>query len=121
SALLLIAFAYGAAAFDGPIGTGIITGLKIVAVAIVAQAVWGMGRNLCPDKERATIALVAVLIVIGVAGAFGQVAAIVVGALSGLIVCRAEAGIVSGHVTFPVSRGVGLASFALFAVLLIGL
>jgi chromate transporter len=121
SALLLIAFAFSAAAFGGPIGSGIITGLKIVAVAIVAQAVWGMAKNLCPDKERATIALVAVLIVIGVAGSFGQVAAIVAGALAGLVVCRSDTGTVSGHVTFPVSRGVGIVSLALFAILLFGL
>jgi chromate transport protein ChrA/site-specific recombinase XerC len=55
SAILLILFAYGAAAFGGRVGGGIITGLKIVAVAIVAQAVWGMAKNLCPDRERATI------------------------------------------------------------------
>ncbi|SUB55961.1 chromate transporter, chromate ion transporter (CHR) family [Brucella anthropi] len=45
SALLLVLFAYGAAAFGGPVGGGVITGLKIVAVAIVAQAVWGMART----------------------------------------------------------------------------
>jgi chromate transporter len=125
SALVLIAFAYGAAAFGGPVGGGIITGLKIVAVAIVAQAVWGMAKNLCPDRERATIALAAVLIVIFVAGAFGQVAAIAAGALAGLVVCRdangGGSGEVSGHVSFPVSRMAGAVCLVLFAALLIGL
>jgi chromate transporter len=70
SAILLVLFALGAAAFGGP-GSGIIHGLKVVAVAIVAQAVWGMARNLCPDKERASISLAAVLVVILAAGFAG--------------------------------------------------
>src|SRR5689334_17338851 len=61
SALLLLAFAFGANAFGGPIGSGIIHGLKLVAVAVVAQAVWGMARTLAPDRERGSIALAAVL------------------------------------------------------------
>lgn len=46
SALLLLAFAYGASAFTGPVAAGVIHGLKLVAVAVVAQAVWGMARSL---------------------------------------------------------------------------
>lgn len=121
SAVLLVAFAYGAAMFGAPIGSGIITGLKIVAVAIVAQAVWGMAKSLCPDRERATIALAAVLVVIFVGGSFGQVAAIGLGAIAGLMVCRDAAGAVSGHVTFPVSKPAGAIALILFALLLVGL
>src|ERR1700742_2577547 len=62
SAILLVLFAYGANALTGPIGIGLLHGLKLVAVAIVAQAVWGMARSLCPDRQRATIAGVAALI-----------------------------------------------------------
>lgn len=51
SAAILVLFAYGAAALSGPVGTGLLHGLKLTAVAIVAQAVWGMARNLCPDRE----------------------------------------------------------------------
>jgi chromate transporter len=121
SALALIVFAYGVAAFSGPIGVGIISGLKIVAVAIVAQAVWGMVKNLCPDKERATISLMAVLIVIAVAGSLGQVSAIAAGAIAGLFVCRSKGEVVSGHLPFPVSRIIGAICLGLFAILLIGL
>ena len=121
SALLLLIFAIGASAFEGPIGQGIIEGLKIVAVAIVAHAVWGMARSLAPDRERATIALGAVLIAILVAGSFGQVAAILVGGLAGLIVCRQAGAAVSGHVEFPVSRTFGAVCLAVFIALLIGL
>src|ERR1700743_1125153 len=64
SAIALVLFAYGAAALGGPLGGGLLHGLKLVAVAIVAQAVWGMARTLCPDRERATIAMVAALMIL---------------------------------------------------------
>lgn len=121
SAIFLMIFAYGAAVFGGPVGGGIITGLKIVAVAIVAQAVWGMARNLCPDRERATIALGAVLIVVLLAGALGQVAAIAAGAAAGLLVCRNHHEAVTRHINFPVSRTFGATSLVLFFALLFGL
>ncbi|PXW55237.1 chromate efflux transporter [Chelatococcus asaccharovorans] len=121
SAILLVLFAYGAAAFGGPIGSGIISGLKIVAVAVVAQAVWGMARNLCPDRQRATIALGAVLIVLLVAGSFGQVVAIAGGALAGLLVCRTGHAAITSHIDFPVSRTFGVISLTLFVALLFAL
>src|SRR5262249_5407495 len=64
SALALRLFAYGAAALSGPVGIGLLHGLKLVAVAIVAQAVWGMAKNLCPDRQRASIAGAAALVVL---------------------------------------------------------
>jgi len=121
SAVLLVLFALGAAWFGGPVGAGIIHGLKVVAVAIVAQAVWGMAKNLCPDKERATIALAAVLIVVILAGSIGQIAAIIVGGLAGLWLCRAPGAAVTGHVRFPVSRAAGAAALIAFFILLIGM
>ena len=63
SAIALVLFAYGASALQGPSGAGLLHGLKLVAVAIVAQAVWGMARSLAPDRERASIAIVAALII----------------------------------------------------------
>ena len=59
SAIVLVAFAYGASALHGPLGAGLLHGLKLVAVAIVAQAVLGMARTLAPDKPRASIAVLA--------------------------------------------------------------
>ncbi|QPB22073.1 chromate transporter [Rhizobium sp. 007] len=73
SAVLLVVFAMAATAFEGPIGTGLLHGLKMVAVAVVAQAVWGMAKSLTPDRERASIALAAVVIVVFAAGATGQI------------------------------------------------
>ncbi|PRD44893.1 chromate transporter [Phyllobacterium phragmitis] len=121
SAILLVLFALGAALFGGSIGSGIIHGLKVVAVAIVAQAVWGMAKNLCPDRERASIALAALLIVVLVAGSIGQVAAIAAGGLAGLWLCRTSCEAITGHMRFPVSRAVGAMALVAFCFMLIGL
>jgi len=58
-------------------------GLKIVAVAVVAQAVWGMARSLCPDRERATLAVGAAVLSLAVPSAAGQIGAIIAGGLIG--------------------------------------
>lgn len=121
SALLLVAFAMAAASFEGALGAGLLHGLKIVAVAVVAQAVWGMAKNLTPDKERATIALAAVLIVVSAAGAIGQIAAISFGALAGLAVCRKSTATDVTHLSFRVTRSGGVACLIAFFVLLLGL
>lgn len=84
SAVVLVLFALGSAFMEGPVSQGIIHGLKVAAVAIVAHAVWGMAQNLCPDKRRVGIALVAVLMALLVGGSAGQVGAIVIGAVVGL-------------------------------------
>src|ERR1700675_145506 len=105
SALILFASAMGAAAFKGPIAEGFLHGLKLVAVAVVAQAIWGIARTLTPDRARAGIALAAVAVGVFFAGSFGQIAAIVLGACAGLWLCRGEiAPPVSGHLNFPVTR-----------------
>lgn len=118
SALLLVLFAFGASAFEGPVGAGLLHGLKIVAVAVVAQAVWGMARTLAPDRERASIALAAVLIVVLAAGSAGQIAAIIMGGLAGLWLCRNGTAPATGHLTFAVPKRVGVAALALFFLLL---
>ena len=64
SALVMFAFAMGAAGFTGPVAEGFLHGLKLVAVAVVAQAVWGMARSLTPDRPRAGIALAALAVVV---------------------------------------------------------
>lgn len=119
SALLLVLFALGASSMDGPLGNGLIHGLKIAAVAIVAQAVWGMARTLCPDRTRAGIALGAVLMVTALSGPMAQVAAISAGALAGLLLCRAAAARDSSSLDFPISRRCGLVAGGLFCLLLI--
>lgn len=86
SALILLVFAVSAAALTGPLAEGALHGLKIVAVAIVAQAVWGMARSLCPDRERAVIAVAAVAVLAVLPVAVGMAGAIVMGALAGLLI-----------------------------------
>jgi chromate transporter len=119
SALILFAFAMGAAAFTGPVAEGFLHGLKLVAVAVVAQALWGMARSLTPDRPRAGIALAAVAIVVLFAGSLAQIAAIALGACAGLWLCRGEAAPVSGHLNFPVTRRGGVIALILFAALLL--
>lgn len=119
SALVLLAFALAAAAFTGPVADGFLHGLKLVAVAVVGQAIWGMARNLTPDRTRAGIALAAMAIVVFVAGSVGQIAAIVVGAIAGIKLCKVETHSQIGHLHFPVSRVAGLISLGLFAALLL--
>lgn len=120
SAMILLALAMTATRLESPLALGVLHGLKIVAVAIVAQAVWGMAKNLCPDKERATIAVVAVLLLAWAPGAIGMMAAILLGALAGLALGKGQVTI-GEHLPVPVSRKAGLMTFALFVALLIGL
>lgn len=120
SAIILMLFAFGAAVLDGPIASGIIHGLKVVAVAIVAHAVWGMARNLCPDKARTGIALAAVLTVVLFSGPLGQVSAIVLGGLAGLALCRDSSAVTASEsLHFPVTRKAGMVALGGFAGLLI--
>jgi chromate transporter len=110
SAIILVLFAYGATALSGPIGAGLLHGLKLVAVAIVAQAVGGMARTLCPDRERVSIAVVAALIILFSTSSVAQIGAIAVGGLAGLCLCRGATPPPDDHMVLPISRGVGLAA-----------
>ncbi len=120
SALAMLLFAYVAADLGGPVGIAFLHGLKLVAVAIVAQAVWGMAFMLCPDRTRAGIALLALALVTAVGGAGGQIAAIVLAAAAPALLCRADPAATTGQLpVIPVSRTTGVLFIAVFAVLLI--
>ncbi len=121
SAIALVLFAYGAGALSGDVGTGLLHGLKLVAVAIVAQAVWGMARTLCPDRERASVAAVAALIILFSTSSIAQIGAIALGGIAGLWLCRGAPPVAAGHVAIPVSRRTGLVALTIFFVLLGGL
>ena len=121
SAIALVLFAYGAHALGGTTGAGLLHGLKLVAVSIVAQAVWGMARALCPDRQRASIALVATLILLASTASVAQVAAIALGGVAGLWLCRSAPLVPSGPVAVPVSRRAGLLALAAFFLLLASL
>lgn len=118
SAAALVLFAQGLGSLNTPVGAGVLHGLKIVAVAIVAQAIWGMARTLCPDRQRASIAVVATLIVVFSASALGQIAAIVFGAVCGMVFCRAESvAAAPSRLNTSVSRPMGIVAIALFFTL----
>lgn len=121
SALALLAFGYGVTAFRDAIPGGVLHGLKVVAVAVVAQAVWGMARTLCPDAPRATLAVLAAGAVLATPTPLAQVAVIAAGGLAGLAFLNAE--IDSRHVALgiDVGRGVAASALALFLALLVGL
>jgi chromate transporter len=121
SAILLVLFAYGASALTGTIGAGLLHGLKLVAVAIVAQAVWGMARSLAPDRERASIAVLAALIILFSASSAAQIGAIAAGGLAGLWLCRGDQAAPGERFAMPVSRRAGMVALCAFFVLLGGL
>ena len=119
SVLLLLVFAYSVSAFGRPVGQGIIHGLKLVAVAVIAQAVLSMARNLCPDRERSAIATGAVLIVVFLPGALGQVGAIIFGAIGGLWLCKNLPITGVGCLCIPLSRPLALLALLSFFILLL--
>jgi chromate transporter len=121
SAIALVLFAYGAGALSGPFGSGLLHGLRLVAVAIVAQAVWGMARTLCPDRERASIAVMAALIILFSTSTVAQIGAILLGGVLGWRLCAGASARSTGHLALSVSRRAGIAALTAFFVLLAGL
>ena len=121
SAIFLILFALGLANCGDALPAGVLHGLKVVAVAVVAQAVWGMARNLCPDVPRITLMAAATCLVLLVPSAWGQVGVIAIAGGVGLLLFRPQHA--EAHDPLPISmrRRVGLFWLALFLVLLIGL
>ena len=120
SAIAMIAFAYGVGIVGDLQHAAWLHGLKIVAVAVVANAVWGMARNLCPDAPRATVAVGAALVALSFPSSLGQVGAIVAGGLIGWRLFAAPPA-ASGHVAIGFSRPLGVVALALFFLLLGGL
>ena len=119
SAAILIAFGYGLDLL-GPetLQAGWLHGLKIAAVAVVAQAVWSMGRQLCPDRTRASFAIVAALLVLSWHSALAQVAVMVAGALAGRRLLAGAPLPSAGHFDFRISRKLGWTAWGLFFGLL---
>ncbi|WP_421682178.1 chromate efflux transporter [Stutzerimonas urumqiensis] len=121
SAVALILFALGVARWGDSLPAGLLDGLKIAAVAVVAQAVWGMGRSLCPDPLRIALMIGAAALVSLWSTALAQVAVILLGGLVGLWRLRPEADAAHEALPVTVSRRAGLIWLALFAALLVGL
>jgi chromate transporter len=121
SALALIAFAFGIGAFANAADAGWLHGLKVVAVAVVAQAVWGMARSLCPDRERATLAILASIVTLAWPTAVGQLSSIAIAGIVGSIFFPTAAFSSLSHMRFPVGKRTGVAAWIIFFTLLIGL
>ncbi len=125
SAAALVAFAYGVDALAGlgtaGLDTGWLHGLKIAAVAIVAQAVWGMARTLAPDRARITVAVGAALLVLAAPASWGQVAAIALGGLIGWRLLTVEAKGDPARLPLRVNRVAAVACLAAFFGLMVGL
>ncbi len=121
SAIALILFGYGVIEFGDDVGFGALHGLKVVAVAVVAQAVWTMAKSLCPDAKRATMAVLASIAVLAVPSPFVQVGVIVVGGLIGWAILRADAPTDHVELGVRIRRGFAIAALVLFFVALVGL
>jgi len=121
SAVALILFAAGVTRWSTLAQSGAVHGLKVVAVAVVAQAVWGMAKSLCPDRLRAGVAIVAALLVLAVPSAVGQIVAIVAGGVVGRWALQLGPLPAAQHRDYGVRKATGAALLGLFAVLLVAL
>jgi len=121
SAVILIGFALALSRHGDWIDSGVLQGLKVAAVAVVAQAVWGMSRTLCPDRPRAALAIGAALLSLLLPTAFAQLGAIVASGLVGWWLLRQPGQNAVEHRSYGVSRRAGAMALALFALLLLGL
>jgi len=119
SAVALMLFALGVTRWVALAQSGVVHGLKVVAVAIVAQAVWGMAKALCPDRLRAGIAVVSALLVLAVPSALGQVGAIAVGGVAGRWAVQLGHLPAAEHRDYGVSKRAGAAMLLLFGLLLV--
>jgi chromate transporter len=120
SAIVMFGFALLAPRLEGPTTDAVLHGLKLVAVAVVAQAVWSMARNLCPDQPRAALALLAAALLLVISGPLVQIGALLIGAVGGALLCR-NLSAAPGLPAMPVTLRTGGAALVLFLVLLIAL
>ncbi len=118
SAVALVLFAVMMTTVGGAADGAWLHGLKVVAVAVVAQALWGMGKNLCPDRTRASVAVVAAVIVSWMPGAPAQIGVIVAGGLIGALWLPPVDTLPRNPLPFRLGKRVGIAVLAVFFALL---
>ncbi|TWC70835.1 chromate transporter [Pseudomonas sp. SJZ103] len=121
SAVVLILLALGIARHSTAIPSGALHGLKVVAVAVVAQAVWGMARNLCTDAPRVAVMLLAACMALLQTSAWGQVGVILVAGVAGLLLFKPTSPAAHDALPVTISRRVGTMWLSLFVLLLAGL
>lgn len=118
SAAIMFAFALVASQMKGPLFEAALHGLKLVAVAIVGQAVWSMAQRLCPDWKRRGIALAAAALLLATGGAWSQLLALGAGALGGALLCR-DIGAMSSPPEMPIGTRAGVGALIAFLGLLL--
>ena len=121
SAVVLILLALGIARHSTAIPSGALHGLKVVAVAVVAQAVWGMARNLCTDAPRVAVMLLAACMALLQTSAWGQVGVILVAGVAGLLLFKPTSPAAHDALPVTISRRAGTIWLSLFVLLLAGL
>lgn len=121
SALLLFAFAALLPQISGTVGDAAIHGLKLVALAVVAQGVLGMTRQLCPDVPRMTVAILAAALILVSNQAWMQLFAVALGGVAGLAFCRDVQPVPGGGLHLRYGPAFGWALLAVFALVLVGL
>ncbi|NYT78454.1 chromate efflux transporter [Alcaligenaceae bacterium] len=121
SAITLILFALGIATHPDVVPSGVLHGLKIVAVAVVAQAIWGMAVKLCTDGRRVTLMVIAACLVLWVPSAWTQIGVIAAAGVAGRLLFKSQQRVAQDHLSVKISRKTGLAWLALFFFVLIGL
>ena len=119
SALFLVLFAHGAALFDGSLGAGILHGLKLAAIAVVAQAVWGMARGFCRHWAGMLIALASTLVLVAGQFPLAQVGVIAAGAVAGALLLGGAGQADDAATGIALSRRTGAVALSLFFALLI--
>ena len=117
SALALVAFAFGISTFKNSISGSWLHGLKVVAVAIVAQALWGMGTKLCPDKKRASVAVVAAIGALLIPSALGQIGIIVTGGIIGVLFMKMNSELPHNPIRSRICVRTGFVSLGIFVAL----
>lgn len=121
SAIALVLFGLGVTYFSGNLGSGWLHGLKVVAVAVVAQALWGMGKSLSPDKLRATVAVGAAVAVTLFPSALGQVSVIAASGLFGWVFLRNSGALPHNQIQTTSGRATGVLMLFVFFLLLFAL
>lgn len=121
SAVAMILLGLGLARIGGVSGLAVVHGLKVAAVAVIAQAVWGMGRSLCPDRPRAGLAVAAALLSVALPTTLGQVGAIALGAVAGAVLLQVPPRPILANRAQGVSRRAGYVCLAVFTALLVAL
>jgi chromate transporter len=120
SAIALVAFAFGLQRL-GVADAGWLHGLKVAAVAVVANAVWGMARSLAPDRERAAVAILSAIVVLSWPGAAGQVLVIALAGMIGWFWLGGSSGESRGSLPPAVGRRTAIVSIVVFVALLCAL